>query len=304
VNKILSVDDFKAIDIDDKKYFDEIYKKYPPVHSDNVFTTLVSWMEYADYHYTIIDKSLIIYSKINGQIRFRPPIGSLKKEVFDQVLNLAKNQEADYHIGMVTKETKEWMSENYPKIVFKNHRDYFDYVYLSKDLAELKGSSYSKIRNRLNKFKKAYIYSVEDISEENFDEVKKFLRRWCLWKDCESDPVLKYEKKAVLFSISNFFKLGLKGLIIRIDDKIESMAVFEGINDNTALVHYEKASPDFVGIYKAINFETANILQKDFKFINRESDMGISGLRKAKLSYRPYHMVEVYHADIKDLIIS
>ena len=62
-----------------------------------------------------------------------------------------------------------------------------------------------------------------------------------------------------------------------------------------AVVHYEKGSPDYDGIYKAINQETAKILQKNFIFINRESDMNIPGLRKAKMSYHPHHMVEVFN---------
>ena len=85
------------------------------------------------------------------------------------------------------------------------------------------------------------------------------------------------------------------GIAIRINDAIESIAVFETMNKDTAIVHYEKGSPDYDGIYKAINQETANILQKNYKFINRESDMDIPGLRKAKLSYRPHHMIEVFN---------
>ena len=90
--------------------------------------------------------------------------------------------------------------------------------------------------------------------------------------------------------MDNFFKLGLSGLAIRINDNIEAISVFEKYNLDSAVVHYEKGSPYFDGIYKAINQETANFLQKDVRFINRESDMDIPGLRKAKISYRPHHI--------------
>jgi len=297
VINLLSINDFQKVTLEDKTLFDKHYKKYPPTHSDNVFTTLVSWMEYADYHFTFLDENLIIYSNINNQIRFRPPCGKFKKEIFDQVLHLAKQQDTDYPLGVIDTEIKKWMLKNYPNINYKEHRNYFDYVYLSEDLAELKGSSYSKIRNRLNKFKKNIVYYVEKISEDNLDEVRKFLKRWCLWRDCESDPILDNERKAILYSISKFFELKLSGILIRINDAIESIAVFEKMNGDTALVHYEKGSPDYDGIYKTINQETAKILKYNYKFINRESDMGILGLRKAKLSYRPHHMVEVFHVD-------
>ena len=66
------------------------------------------------------------------------------------------------------------------------------------------------------------------------------------------------------------------------------------MTDDTALVHFEKGLPDCEGIYKAINKETAALLAKRFAYINRESDLGVSGLREAKMRYHPHHMVEVY----------
>jgi hypothetical protein len=182
------------------------------------------------------------------------------------------------------------------------NRDYFDYVYLASDLANLPGSGYGKIRNRLNKFKKNYEYSTEAINEENMNEVNEFLKRWCLWKDCDSDVVLANERKAIIYSMSHFYDLDLSGLLIRINENVEAIAVYERMNHDTAIVHYEKGSPYFDGIYKAINKETANILQKDFKFINREEDMGIPGLRKAKMSYHPHHMIEVFHVKKEDIV--
>lgn len=300
---MLSIDDFKSVTLEDKKIFDKHYEKYPPIHSDNVFTTIISWMNYSNYHYTVIDNNLIIYSKINGQIRFRPPSGKRKKDVFDQVIKLAQKQDSDYPFGVIDLETKKWLEKTYQKLVFEEHQKYFDYVYLSSDLADLSGSNYSKIRNRLNKFKRNYSYSTEKISSENMEDVRKFLDRWCLWKDCESDPLLENERKAIMYSMSHFFDLGLSGLVIRLDDNIEALAVYEEMSPDTAIIHYEKASPDYDGIYKAINQETAKKLQNDYKFINRESDMGLPGLRKAKMSYRPNHMVEVFHVDKKNLLI-
>ena len=300
---MLSLKDFKRLTIGDKPIFEKLYNKYPPVHSDYIFTTLISWMNYTNYHYAILDENIILFSEIEGKIRFRPPIGENKKEVFDQVLNIAVTQNSDFPFGMVTSDKKNWMEKNYSNLRFIEHRDFFDYIYLTSDLADLSGSRYSKIRNRLNKFKKNYQYTIENISKKNFEEIREFLKRWCLWRDCESDPFLDYERKAILFSIDNFFELGLSGLAIRINDNIESISVFEKYNFDSAVVHYEKGSPYFDGIYKAINQETANILQRDVKFINRESDMNMPGLRKAKMSYRPHHMVKVFHLCKEDIDI-
>jgi hypothetical protein len=298
----LTLDDFKPIELEDKPLFDKHFEKYPPIHSDNVFTTMISWKEYGKYHYAFLDDHLIIMSQVKNNIQFRPPTGKRNKEVFDQVLKLAKDQSYEYPFGLVDTETKEWLSKTYPKLEFTPRREYFDYVYLSSNLAELSGSDYSKIRNRLNKFKRNYEYSVEKISEKNMAEVNEFLKRWCLWKDCESDPLLENEKKAILYSMSHFFDLDLSGILMRIDGNIEAIAVYEKMNFDTSIVHYEKGSPDFDGIYKAINQETAKILQSNTMYINRESDMDLPGLRKAKMSYRPHHLIEVSHIKKKNII--
>lgn len=299
---MLSINDFKPIDLEDKHLFDKHYAKYPPIHSDNLFTTMISWKYYSNYHYVFIDENLIIFTKINGQLRFRPPSGKHDKNIFSQILKLAKKENSDYPFGVIDLETKDWLSQNFPKLKFEEHRDYFEYVYLASDLAELSGSNYSKIRNRLNKFKKNNLYELENISEDNINEIRAFLDRWCLWRDCESDNLLENERKAILYSMSHFFDLDLSGIAIRIHGKIEAIAVYERMNPDTAVVHYEKGSPDYDGIYKAINMETAKQIQKEFRYINRESDMGISGLRKAKLSYRPHHMVEVYHVSKQNIL--
>ena len=106
-----------------------------------------------------------------------------------------------------------------------------------------------------------------------------------------------------MYSIDHFEDLGLSGTFIRIDGTIQAVAVYEAMSPTTAVIHYEKASPDFIGIYKAINAETADLLQRNFEFINRESDMGVPGLRRAKLSYRPHHMVEVSHMDRQSILL-
>lgn len=272
------------------------------MHSDNVFTTMISWMEYSNYHYAYLDDNIVIMTKVNNEIQFRPPIGKRNLDMFNQVFKLALKEASSPPIVLVDVETKGWLAEKFPKFKLSPDRDYFEYVYLASNLAELPGTAYAKIRNRLNKFKKSYAYTTEAISEHNVDEAREFLRRWCLWKDCGSDPILENERKAIIYSMAHFFELELSGIAIRINEKIESIAVFEKMSPDTALVHYEKGSPDYDGIYKAINSETAKILQKDIKFINRESDMDLPGLRQAKMSYNPHHMVEVFHVDRQDMI--
>ena len=293
---MITIDDFKQITLEDKPLFDKHYEKHPPIHSDNVFTTLISWRDYGNYKYALVDDNIITMSH-RDDVQFRFASGKRSKDLYEQILKLAKNQESKYPIGLIDLETKNWLSQLYKNLEFIPKREYFDYVYLSSDLAELPGTPFAKIRNRLNKFKKTYNYTVEKISEENMGDIGEFLKRWCLWRDCESDPLLENERRAILYSMSHFFELGLSGISNRINKAIVAIAVYEKMSSDTAIVHYEKGSPDYDGIYKAVNQETAKILRKDFRFINRESDMDLPGLRKVKMSYRPHHLVEVYNLD-------
>jgi len=298
---MLSIDDFIPVTLETKKDFDQVYSKYPPVHSDYVFTTLVSWSDYAHYSYVLVDDAIIIKTCIDDMVYFRPPLGKYSKETFDELIKLAKKEGSGRPLTMITEGVKQWIEKEYPISSFHPHPEFADYVYKSSDLATLEGSKYRKIRNRLNKFKKHFDYQVVTVSLENMDEVKRFLKRWCIWRECEDDPLLSYEKNAVMYSMNNIEELGLSGIAIRVNDHIEAISIFEQMNKETVVVHFEKGSPYYDGIYKAVNMETARIVQKDALYINRESDMGNPGLRKAKESYRPDHMIPVYHLEKEDI---
>ena len=318
---MLSLNSFKPIELDAKELFDKHYSKYPLNHSDNVFTTMISWMDYArtpkktldlikhsendcylymyedgynQFKYLFYNDSLCIKTTVDDIIQFRIPIGKKSKELFDSLLQITQKENLEYPFGLIEIDEKKWIEENYPGSNFIPTPEYFDYVYLSSDLAYLLGSKYAKIRNRLNKFEKNYDFEIEKVSEINSSEIKQFLKRWCIWRDCEKDPLLKFERRAINYSIDNFIDLGLSGITVIVDGRIEAISIYEAMNSDTIVVHFEKGSADFDGIYKLVNNETAKLVEKYFSFINRESDMGNPGLKKAKISYRPHHMVEVF----------
>jgi len=197
---------------------------------------------------------------------------------------------------------KSWINGIYPDLPFFPRRNYFEYIYRTKDLADLPGKKFLTIRHHLNKFQRNCEPEIEPITGKNLNDVRDFLVRWCEWKNCDSEPILTHERDAVFFAISHFVELGLMGLAIRVRGSIGAIALFEPINETTAVVHFEKGLPDCEGIYKSINQETARLLVDRFPFINRESDMGVSGLREAKMRYHPDHMIEVYYTKKEDLV--
>ncbi len=292
---MFDLEDFQPITLKDKHLFDEHYSKFPPNHSENTHTTLVSWNHYVQSYYLTVKDNLIIMTKPDDQVRLRPPSGKRNPDVLKRVVEIAEESGTAYLLVLIDNQDKDWISKLYPEMKFTQHRDYFDYVYLASDLAELKGKKYLKIRNKLNKFNKHYDYKIEPLCDSNIAEIKEFLQRWCIWKDCESDPILDNERIAILNTIKHCFDLELEGIALRIDDEIEAVSVFESMSAEMAVIHFEKAMPDFEGLYQVINKEAAKILAENHGFINRQSDLGIDGLRTAKMRYHPHHMIEAQH---------
>jgi len=291
---MLSQDDFKPVTLADREFFTRHYEVYPQTHSDNTFTNMVCWNHYAHYTYANVEKNIIIASTIGSVTRFRPPTGPRNPELLRSLVRLASEVSDNQPIVLIDPETALWMKTVCPGINLVPDRNHFEYVYLSSDLADLPGRNYLTIRRQISKFQRNCTNVVEPISQENWEEVKRFLIEWCEWKGCESDEVLAHEKEAVFYAIDHFNELPLSGLVIRVFLKVGAISLFEKLNNDTALVHFEKGLPDCEGIYKAINAETATRLAKKFMYINRESDLGVAGLREAKTRYHPHHMVEVY----------
>ena len=291
---MISQEDFRPVTLDDRLFFENHYARYPQVHSDNTFTNMVCWNHYAHYTWAYVEKNVILASTIDGVTRFRVPIGPRNPALLKDLIRLGSDVSDNEPIVLIDKDAAAWMRSVCPDITLVQDRNHFEYVYRASDLAGLPGKNYLTIRRQVNKFRKSCASSTEPITPVNREEVKRFLIEWCEWKGCESDPVLAHEKEAVFFAIDNFDSLPLEGIMIRVYSKIGAIALYEPLNPDTALVHFEKGLPDCEGIYKAVNSETALRLAERFRYINRESDLGIAGLREAKMRYHPDHMVEVY----------
>jgi hypothetical protein len=263
---------------------------------------MVCWNHFAHYEYAYVRGNLLLSSTIEERTTFRPPIGPRDPSVLADLIKLAVAEGDDVPLVLVDNPSKSWITSVYPDLPLYPDRNYHEYLYRTRDLAELPGKKFLTIRHHLNKFQRNCTPEIEPITGKNLNDVRDFLIRWCEWKNCDSEPILAYEKDAVFFAVSHFVELGLMGLAIRVRGSIGAMALFEPLNETTALVHFEKGLPDCEGIYKSINQETARLLLDRFPYINRESDMGVSGLREAKMRYHPDHMIEVYYAKKEDLI--
>ena len=301
---MLSPEDFTPVTLEDRDLFAGWYRDYPQLHSDNSFANMVAWNHYAHYRKAVSGRHLVLSSTVNGETRFRFPIGPHDGEITREVLRFAFAHGGSTPFVVFDGGDRDVLAGLCPDLPLHPFRSFFEYVYRSSDLADLPGKPYLTIRHQLNRFRRNCSSVTEALGPGNRAEVREFLGRWCDWRDCEADPVLAREREAIHFALDHQEELGLEGVLIRVEDgtggtaagRIGAMAIFQELNPETAVVHFEKGLPDCEGIYRAVNQETALQLRDRYPFINRESDLGVPGLREAKERYHPHHMVKVYYA--------
>lgn len=185
--------------------------------------------------------------------------------------------------------------------LYTNEDDY-DYIYLVENLANLSGNKFHKKKNHLNQFFKNYEtrYAIAPINASNANDALTAARNWCIANGCGETYDLCHEYNGIYRILTNweaYSQNGLVGVVIYLDAAPVALTFGELIQNDTFLVHIEKAAADVMGAYTAINHALANLIKDRCIYVNREQDMGIEGIKKAKQSYHPIERIAKY--DIK-----
>jgi hypothetical protein len=188
------------------------------------------------------------------------------------------------------------------ELIWEEDRANYDYVYDRQALAELKGRAFHSKKNHLNYFLANYTYEYGPLLPDMADEAMDFIRAFNERKDLE-DPhereLLAFEERAMQDVFHHLDTVGYLTGTIRIGGRIEAISIGGRLGSHTVTVHIEKANTEFRGLYQAINNEFCKAMAPNVTRINREEDMGIPGLRKAKLSYNPVELIEKYTIRLK-----
>jgi hypothetical protein len=184
--------------------------------------------------------------------------------------------------------------------VMEDQKGYEDYIYLTEDLIHLKGNKYSKKRNLINQFTREYLrrgrVEVKEILAKDVAECLQFLNIWCEQHDCDADPEsdLACEKNAVTTALENMDRLEWKGLLIRVDGRVSAFGIGARLNETTATLNFEKADSGIKGLYQFLDNECAKRLFRQFRYLNKESDMNLPNLAESKQSYNPVLRIKSY----------
>jgi len=286
---------FKIVGLEDKPIIDKYLKEYPPQISELTFTNIYAWRNTHSCEYKIIDDHLLVSFFEKNSRNFYPPVGKNPSEAIKRILAEYPNSV----FSRVQKSIAEPFSSDSSGFSVEHQREMDDYVYGIMELAELKGEKHRSKRRFAEKCEEKYKPEVCELSQETVMDFLKMQEKWCNLRACTENESLDAEDSALKEALKNYKELGFFGICVKIQGKIESYAIGEILNNDTFVEHFEKANTEYEGIYQfTLNAFAKKILSNPLfshlKFLNREEDLGVEGLRKAKESWKPVKMVEKY----------
>lgn len=200
----------------------------------------------------------------------------------------------------VTESAKIFLTENMPgQFEFDDLRDWYEYIYTNERLSLLSGPDMASKRHDLATFFRDYgeRSEIRRITSADLEDIRIFQKKWLEEKlHNEEDVQLDCENDAIQCGLDCFGQLGFSGIVVYIDGSMAGYAYGAPLSDNTFDVVIEKGDRQYPDIYKVLNRDLVRLCCEDFDYINREEDIGVPGLRKAKLSYKPDFMLKKYVA--------
>ncbi|MDR1702138.1 MAG: phosphatidylglycerol lysyltransferase domain-containing protein [Sporomusaceae bacterium] len=283
--------------------FDTYFQKRRYENAHHNFTNFFIWGDGYNVRWALCGDHLCLRAASGGKIFMLQPIGADKgiEKTVEQMEEYCRYRGVDFSMRGAEKFMVDILEKWRPNYFeYTSERNNFDYVYSAQDLIELKGRKYHAKKNHINKFLRTYPdYEYHPLNKEWALKCLHTLEDWYRKKEAEEDRMLSLEKKGVIKVLTNFAKLNLAGGVIVINGVVEAFTFGEALNEDTAVIHVEKANPDLSGIYTAINRDFCREAWSSMTYINREEDMGLEGLRKAKESYSPLKMIEKFDIRVK-----
>ena len=293
---------FRRLDIEDKQTVQKYTLRSKRRNCDLTFANLYSWRFLYLTEIAEFGGFLLFRFYVDGELSYMLPVGEGDiKPVMEELMSDARMKGIPFVMYGVCKENCDELESLFPdKFVFTSDRDYSDYLYLRSDLSTLSGKKFQPKRNHINKFRNNYPgYKFKPLTRELILECIKLESLWCRANNCSEDEALQNERKSMNAALRCFGELDIMGGVLTVDGKIVAFTYGAPVNNETFDTCVEKADTDYEGAYAMINNEFAKIIPEQYIYINREEDLGLEGLRKAKLSYQPHLLLEKYKLELK-----
>jgi len=278
----------RPLELADRALFQEHFHALQPVVSELSFANLFLFRRIHQYTVTRVNDSLVVFGcGYDAAPYFLPPLSGDRGKTARKLLYEGHSLYGADELFVAESLSAEGLT------VSEDH-DNDDYLYLRSDLAELPGNRFHKKKNRINYFTSRHSYSVEPFSGDKLAGALDLLDEWQRIHGDGANRSLTAETAATREGLLLAEELGLSGVVVLIDDKVAAFALGELLNDMTAVCHFEKAGPFHEGLAQLVNREFSRSQPSGCIYINREQDLGESGLRAAKLSYHPVRLVKKF----------
>lgn len=243
------------------------------------------------------------YNGKKGRSGYGYPLGEGNiSEVLGLLERDALRRKEELKFCLLDEKQKDMVEKEYKgKMEFESDADNNDYIYLQQELALLKGNKFHKKKNHVSRFERKFSdFRLELIDGENKWDAVNVAEKWYKERMDSNEMEKSQEYISINEAAENFDVLGLSGGILYVNDVPVAMTMASAINNKICDIHFEKAVKGYAdnGAYAAINQKFALCMDK-YEYINREEDIGIEGLRKAKMSYHPVMLLKKYSGVLK-----
>lgn len=286
--------DFAPLDITHRGTIDGALAAEQPEVSELNFAEIFAWHSVRQTRISELDGALCLFITRHGKrcfyplLRAREPAATMRR----MLLWLREQGEEGFVYGLTGRQATDAAATN--ELLAEEDPDNADYVYRTQDLIHLPGRKYDGKRNHIRNFIRSYGFAYAALEPRALPEVVDFQRRWFAGRGRTDLPGLAAEDRAVHELLRHYPDLPVTGATIRVDGRIEAFAIASQLNRDTALVIAEKANSEIRGLYQAMNQMFCENALSRYTWVDREQDAGDAGLRRAKLSYHPHHMVAKY----------
>ncbi len=294
---------FRELQLSDRRWIAPLLEQEDSPATLGCFGTLFLWGNAYGLSCARLGNRLLFRYPDEDEMAFAYPsgVGSLRPAI-EWMRQFSQQHTLPLTLYGITDTQKACLEQAYPDgFLFEENRDYADYLYEVDTLAYLSGKKLQSKRNHCNRFLKEHpCWCFEPLAEHHFDACLQLLAQWERSHAAgKAMQVQTAEKSAIRASLNAFAELQLCGGALFAEERLVAFTLGERTGGNSFDVHFEKADSAVHGAYQMINREFARFLRQthpSLHTINREEDMGLAHLRKAKLSYRPTILLTKYTA--------
>lgn len=294
--------ELKKIELENYDELKKLFRLRNAGTCENVVTSSFIWKDYYDARYYTTKYGASFIYKMGEEIFSSVPLAK-EEDLKNAFLDLK-----DYYNNVLGKKLVIYLADekavnilglSEDKYEVEEDRRYFDYVYDAEKLRTLSGKKYHKKKNHVNAFHKMYDgrYEMRELCCRDKEEVYKYLDRWHSMRNIEDEYHRdQYELDGIKYFINGCEKIDVKMFGVFIDGELEAFSLGTFIESTkTAYIHVEKANPEIRGLYPFINQQFLIHSFPEAELVNREDDMGLEGLRHAKMSYNPVTLAKKYN---------